>query len=282
MNKLTWRKYPVALALGASFCISSVSYAGTATQALADSLKQQLVTQQFDGQPSVVVKGLMLIRLKNGQFVGIPEGSGYVIVDPVLMDTKTGKVMDNNSFISSPPTVAAIKEPSLSSVTQSLQSRSIAPAPVKQAAIDVSTPLISMEDLTYEKAGSGALQVTVFVDPLCPSCHKFLSDFRYSDLGKDITFHIVPVSVISNKEEYQKADELLSAQDNAYSTRIMMKNFPAQATSAGIKAEANNRASYFQHKFSYVPAFVLPDGTTFQKYRNISDLRDIVMGHKPK
>ena len=249
-------------------------------QAHASALKDQLLHQKFDGSPSEVVNGLMIVRMQNGQFAAIPKGSKFIIVDPILMDTSTGQVVNNDNFISQPPTVHTTVEPpsTPSGMSQGMtMPTSMKPLPVATNAL-VAPSVVAMP-MTSELIGTGSMDVTVFVDPLCPSCHKFLSDLRYSDVPANITFHITPVSVISNDPANQKADELLSAPDSKYLERILRQDFPAQASRTGVQSEINNRNAYVSHGMRYVPAFILPDGTTFQHYKGMDNLIQTISEH---
>jgi len=236
-----------AFAVGALLSLATHTLAcGTADPLL---IKSQILGNQFASTPKVIGNNLVATRLRDGTVVVSQEGNQYLMINPTFIDIKKMKVVTASEVLGD-ASMPSLKVPVKKAVSK--------PKKVTKKVTRTNSYVGSLKGVKGHLYGTGKNVVTVFVDPLCPSCHQFMKKLRYTRIPSDLSFNIVPVSVISADPDQQKAANILSLSSNADYMAAMLSNAYPTILKKGAKDQAvKNRNSFISFRFSSVPSFVV-------------------------
>jgi len=212
-------------------------------------IRDMIISKSFASTPRKISdNGLYAVKFKDGSMALISGDTKIVIDDFHVFNTVNGRALTKDELL-----------------TGNL---------IKWSDYGVSPKI-----LTGEVLGTGKRQIIVFVDPLCPNCHKFLNDIINNGVPSGYSFKVVPVNAISLNEGQQVADEVLSKKSLKGIVKLMAsrkepvdymndKNNPV-----GIQAEKLNRAVFLATRSKRVPLFVTPEGKAQQGYGDFKSLK---------
>ena len=258
------------------------------------SVYQSLMARDFIAPPKEIMKDVFLIGLKDGNTAAVVRGGDLIIVNPVFVGTKGGSFIDTKLVLDSFPPIAEKPQSSSGSIpprptplvppTVAQEPELIEPSMAKGKGVATPTRPSGTFDtsgLHGETLGTGNKEVVVFIDPDCPSCHRFLKGLRYAAIPSSIRFKIVPANLLAGASpKKQRADELLSGDGKNLIEKVLFNKIPSESTEEGVRKAAENRALYAKTGLGWIPSFMV-DGEPI-KVRGIKLETMLEYGNKVK
>lgn len=257
------------------------------------SVYQSLMARDFISPPKEIMKDVFLIGLKDGNTAAVVRGGDLIIVNPVFVGTKGGAFIDTKLVLDSFPSIAEKIQPT--ATVPPMPSPAVVPAvtpdlelikpnlEVSNGAVPPARPsgTFDTSGLHGEIIGTGSKEVVVFIDPDCPSCHRFLKGLRYAAVPSSIHFKIVPANLLAKAgPKRQRADELLSGDGKNLIEKVLFNKIPSESTEEGVRKAAENRALYAKTGLGWIPSFMV-DGEPI-KVRGIKLETMLEYGNKVK
>jgi thiol:disulfide interchange protein DsbC len=135
-------------------------------------------------------------------------------------------------------------------------STSAAPGPDKHSELVTDDGFPNADKLLSFSVGSGPKTVYVWVDPLCPYCHKVVE--MQEELGKEFTFHNLVVPLLGARSE--RASEALACMPEERRHRAMQQNkYTKTSSNCESKALANSQRLSTAMQVEAVPTIISPN-----------------------
>lgn len=136
------------------------------------------------------------------------------------------------------------------------KSKSVSAGPDKSSELTNSEGFPNHENLLSFSIGNGPKAVYVWVDPLCPYCHKVVE--MQEDLADEFTFHNLVVPLLGERSE--RASEALSCMPEKQRHGAMQKNqYETSSENCESKSLANSQRLATAMQVEAVPTIVSPN-----------------------